>query len=85
MLSQTAPEYTGVCFVEAHFANVDTDHPAVTELIGDGHLFACGDYRGLIAQRNSNSRVGVFIGIRDEPDWCRACLRMCEILTLRWN
>jgi 2-polyprenyl-6-methoxyphenol hydroxylase-like FAD-dependent oxidoreductase len=71
-LSRTTPEYTGVCFVEAHFSNVDTDHHMIAGLVGDGHLFSSGDYKGLIAQRNSNSRIGVFIGICDEPDWYRA-------------
>ncbi|MEU2872187.1 FAD-dependent monooxygenase [Streptomyces olivoreticuli] len=40
LVSDATPVYTGVTFIEAHFDNVDTDHPAVAELVGDGHVFA---------------------------------------------
>lgn len=72
LVSDVAPEYSGVCFVEAHFEDVERGHPTVAELVGDGHVFVSGDARGLIGQRNSSGRVGVFIGFRDEPDWYRA-------------
>lgn len=72
LVSATVPEYSGVCFVEAYFEDVDRAHPTIAGLVGDGHVFANGRYKGLIGQRNSNGRVGVFIGIRDEPDWYRA-------------
>lgn len=72
LVSARSPEYSGVTFVEARFEDADRAHPTVAELVGGGHLFAFGGYKGLIGQRNSDGRVGVFIGLRDEPDWYRA-------------
>ncbi|GII88146.1 FAD-dependent oxidoreductase [Sphaerisporangium siamense] len=72
LVSDATPRYTGVTFVEAWFHHVDRAHPAVATLVGDGQVFATGDSKGLIAQRNSGGRVCVYIGIRDEPDWQRA-------------
>ncbi|MGA5130020.1 FAD-dependent oxidoreductase [Streptomyces olivoreticuli] len=72
LVSDAMPVYTGVTFVEAHFDNVDTAHPAVAELVGDGHVFATGDHKGLIAQRNSNQHVRAYIAITDDVDWYRA-------------
>lgn len=72
LVSDTEPTYSGVCFVEAHFADVDRAHPTIAELVGDGHVFASGDSKGLIGQRNSNGHVGVFIALRDQADWYRA-------------
>lgn len=72
LVSDADPVYSGVCFVEAHFIDVDRAHPTVAELVGDGHVFASGDSKGLIGQRNSNGHVGVFIGLREQPDWYRA-------------
>ncbi|MGW1075032.1 FAD-dependent oxidoreductase [Streptomyces sp. NPDC002537] len=71
LVSDATPVYTGVTFIEAHFDNVDTDHPAVAELVGDGHVFATGDHKGLIAQRNSNQHVRAYIAITDDVDWYR--------------
>lgn len=71
LVSNVEPEYSEVCFVEAHFNDADHNHPAVAELVGDGHLFSSGDAKGLIGQRNSNGHITVFIGLRDRPDWYR--------------
>jgi 2-polyprenyl-6-methoxyphenol hydroxylase-like FAD-dependent oxidoreductase len=71
LVSPATPTYTGICFVEAHYDDVDTRHPAVAELVGDGHMFAIADRRGLIAQRNSGGHVRTYIGLTAEPDWAR--------------
>lgn len=72
LVSAATPVHTGVTFVEAHFDAVDTAHPAVAELVGDGQVFATGDHKGLIAQRNSNQHVRAYIAVRDEADPSRA-------------
>ncbi|WP_214415864.1 FAD-dependent oxidoreductase [Sphaerisporangium fuscum] len=72
LVSDATPVYTGVTFVEAHFDDVDTAHPVVAELVGDGMVFATGDNKGLIGQRNSGHHVRVYIGMRVEADWYRA-------------
>jgi 2-polyprenyl-6-methoxyphenol hydroxylase-like FAD-dependent oxidoreductase len=69
LMSDVVPFYTGVTFVEAHFDNVETDHPAIAELVGDGHVFATGDNKGVIGQRNSNEHIRGYIALRTDLDW----------------
>lgn len=71
LVSDAVPRYTGVTFVDARFNNVDDEHPGIAALIGDGHIFAIGDNKGLIGQRNSGHHVGVFIALRTDLDWYR--------------
>lgn len=72
LMSDAIPFYTGITFVEAHFDDVDSSHPAVAELVGNGHVFATGDNKSLIGQRNSNHHVRVYIGMRTDLDWHQA-------------
>ncbi|WP_219471257.1 FAD-dependent oxidoreductase [Nonomuraea rhizosphaerae] len=72
LVSGASPVYTGVTFVEACYDNVDLAHPVVAELVGDGHMFATGDGKGLIAQRNSGQHVRAYIAMRTGEDWHRA-------------
>jgi 2-polyprenyl-6-methoxyphenol hydroxylase-like FAD-dependent oxidoreductase len=72
LVSPATPAYTGVCFVEAHYADVDVRHPVVAEVVGAGSMFAIADHRGLIAQRNGGGHVRTYIGLSAEADWLRA-------------
>ncbi|MEU8781491.1 NAD(P)/FAD-dependent oxidoreductase [Streptomyces sp. NPDC048637] len=72
LVSDATPVYTGVTFLEARFDEVDTAHPAVAELVGDGSVFASGDHKGLFGQRNGNQQVRAYIALRDEADRYRA-------------
>lgn len=69
VLSAARPAYSGVSFVELRFDEVDTRHPEVAELVGDGHLWANGDGRNIILQRNSGQQVRGYLGLRTELDW----------------
>ncbi|WP_411133481.1 FAD-dependent oxidoreductase [Streptomyces sp. C10] len=72
LVSAATPVHTGVTFLEARFDKVDTEHPAVAELVGDGQVFATGDHKGLIAQCNSDQHVRAYIALRDDEDGYRA-------------
>ncbi|MFK8909665.1 FAD-dependent oxidoreductase [Streptomyces sp. YS-3] len=65
----TAPVYTGVTFVEAGLNDADTRHPDLAALTGDGTMMALDDNKALIAQRNSNQHIRVYIGLRADRDW----------------
>ncbi|MCL6299662.1 FAD-dependent oxidoreductase [Streptomyces kronopolitis] len=68
LVSDAVPVHSGVTFIEAHFDRVDTDHPEVAALVGDGHTFATGDHKGLLAQRNANQHVRAYIAVREESE-----------------
>ena len=69
MLSSAKPEYTGVTFVDIQLTDVDKKLPELASLVGKGSLLALGDNRGLIAQRNSGSRIRVYVALRSSITW----------------
>ena len=71
-LTDAVPSYTGVTFVEALFTAVTEQHPEIAALVGDGHMWANGDGRTLVLQRNSGDVVRGYISMRAELDWLAA-------------
>ncbi|MBF6332244.1 FAD-dependent oxidoreductase [Nocardia transvalensis] len=70
LLTDAVPQYLGVCFLDARFDDVDTRHPEIAAIVGDGHMFSTdGDGRAVIVQRNSNGVVRGYVAFRAELDW----------------
>ncbi len=68
-LSDAAPRYTGVSFVETGFDHCDTRHPGLARLVGSGSLLVKGAGRSLVAQRNSNGHIRAYAALRAPRDW----------------
>lgn len=68
-VSSTTPQYTGVTLVETSLDDVDTRHPDLARLVGDGSVAAYGVNRALVAQRNSGGHVKVYAQFRVPLDW----------------
>ncbi|CUW32973.1 MULTISPECIES: FAD-dependent oxidoreductase [Streptomyces] len=68
-VSPATPHYTGVTFVETSLDDVDTRHPDLARLIGDGSVAVYGVNRALVAQRNSGGHVKVYAQFRAPLDW----------------
>ncbi|MET8982402.1 NAD(P)/FAD-dependent oxidoreductase [Streptomyces sp. NPDC004539] len=73
-LSPVTPHHTGVTSVETSLDDVDTRHPALARLIGDGSLAVYGVNRGLVAQRGGGGHVKVYAKFRTPLDKCRTPL-----------
>ncbi|TXS44228.1 FAD-dependent oxidoreductase [Streptomyces sp. OR43] len=71
-VSAATPRYTGVSFLEAHFDDMDSAHPELSELVGRGSAHAADGERGLFAQRNSGGHLRVYIMQRVPQDWIAA-------------
>ncbi|MGA4990818.1 FAD-dependent oxidoreductase [Nonomuraea bangladeshensis] len=71
-VSPATPRYTGVSFLEAWFHDVETRHPDVAELVGQGGAAAADGERGLFAQRNGGDHIRVYIIQRVPADWITA-------------
>jgi 2-polyprenyl-6-methoxyphenol hydroxylase-like FAD-dependent oxidoreductase len=69
LVSDAVPHYSGISFLDVRFDEVDSRHPRVANLVGDGHMFATDGHRGIIGQRNSNGHVRGFICVRTDLDW----------------
>jgi 2-polyprenyl-6-methoxyphenol hydroxylase-like FAD-dependent oxidoreductase len=68
-VSPATPYYTGVTSVETSLDDIDTRHPILARLIGDGSVAVYGVNRGLVAQRNSGGHVKVYAQFRAPLDW----------------
>ncbi|MFD5651276.1 FAD-dependent oxidoreductase [Streptomyces sp. NPDC127039] len=68
-LSPVTPHYTGVTMVETSLDDVDTRHPDLATLVGDGSVAVYGVNRAVVAQRNSGGHVKVHAQFRAPLDW----------------
>ncbi|MGX9890299.1 FAD-dependent oxidoreductase [Streptomyces sp. NPDC002276] len=68
-VSPVVPHYTGVTSIETSLDDVDTRHPDLARLIGDGSVAVYGANRGIVAQRNSGGHVKVYSKFRAPLDW----------------
>jgi 2-polyprenyl-6-methoxyphenol hydroxylase-like FAD-dependent oxidoreductase len=66
-VSSAEPRFTGVTVVETSLDDVDTRHPDLARLIGDGSVAVHGVNRALVAQRSSGGHVKVYAQFRGEP------------------
>ncbi|WP_405667455.1 FAD-dependent monooxygenase [Streptomyces sp. NBC_01166] len=67
-VSAVTPRYTGVTLVETSLDDIDTRHPDLARLVGDGSVAVYGVNRAVVAQRNSGGHVKVYAQFRVELD-----------------
>ena len=64
LVTEAVPAYTGFTAIELYVDRGDTDHPDLADLVGRGKIFALGDSKALIAQRNSGGKVHIYVMLR---------------------
>lgn len=69
--SDCAPRYTGVTFVQAVTADADSRYPALARLVGPGAIMAPGDNKALMAQRNGDGSIRIYVALRVPEAWGR--------------
>ncbi|GHA07014.1 monooxygenase [Streptomyces spiroverticillatus] len=67
-VSPVVPQYTGVSLIETSLDDVDTHHPDLARLVGDGSVAVYGVNRSVVAQRNSGGHVKVYAQFRAPVD-----------------
>lgn len=72
-LSTTKPYYCGMTTVETWISSVDKRHPALADLVGPGIFLATSDDKALIAQRNGDGNIRVYVTFRVPEDWPQRC------------
>ena len=72
LVSDAVPTYSGVTFVEVNFDDVDARHPEVARLVGRGMMFALGENRALIGQRNGNARLCIYVALQVSEGWAES-------------
>ena len=68
-LTAAAPAYTGICFVETHLSADNPRSAANAALIGRGTLVAVAPGQGILAHRNADGSVHVYIAMKKTDDW----------------
>jgi 2-polyprenyl-6-methoxyphenol hydroxylase-like FAD-dependent oxidoreductase len=71
LVSDAKPLYSGVSFVEARFFDADKRHPTAAALVGKGIMFALSDEKGLIAHREPDSELCIYVALKVPPDWAK--------------
>ena len=72
-VSTTKPYYCGMTVVEARISSVDTRHPGIAALVGPGIFLATSDDKALVAQRNGDGNIRVYVTLRVPEDWAQRC------------
>lgn len=69
LVSPARPEYSGVSFVELDLLDADARHPACAELVGGGMFFGLGDRKGLLAHRETDGSLHLYVALRTDEAW----------------
>ncbi|MFK8850656.1 FAD-dependent oxidoreductase [Streptomyces sp. Ac-502] len=69
LVSQAAPAYTGISFVESDLLDADARHPDSAALVGGGSFFCLGDEKGILAHRESDGSLHIYTALKTGPDW----------------
>ena len=71
VLSPVQPSYVGVTFVETRFTDPDVRSPHIAKLVGTGNIAALGDEKGLMARRNGDGSIRVYVVMRIPEMWVK--------------
>lgn len=69
LLSDAAPEYVGMSFVETYLFDADTRHPATAKAVGDGAMFALAPGKAIQAHRESGGTLHAYVALRRPREW----------------
>jgi 2-polyprenyl-6-methoxyphenol hydroxylase-like FAD-dependent oxidoreductase len=73
IVSTTKPYYCGMTVVEAWISSVDARHPEIAGLVGPGIFLATSDDKALIAQRNGDGNIRLYVTLRVPEHWTQRC------------
>jgi 2-polyprenyl-6-methoxyphenol hydroxylase-like FAD-dependent oxidoreductase len=72
LVSEAAPAYCDVSFVETHLRDADARHPESAAIVGGGSLFALGEEKGILAHRGGDGELHIYAALKVPEDWAAA-------------
>ena len=64
LVTEAQPSYCGVSYLELGIPEADRLHPEASALVGQGSMFALSDDKGIMAQRNGDGRIRIYVALR---------------------
>ena len=71
LLSDIKPRYSSISCLDTRIRSVDTLHPAISELVGQGTFCAFSDKKGLVAQRNGDGSIRTYVMLQKPETWLK--------------
>jgi 2-polyprenyl-6-methoxyphenol hydroxylase-like FAD-dependent oxidoreductase len=69
LLTDAKPAYTGTCFLETVLSGRDPRHKASADAIGTGTLVAVAPGKGILAHRNADGSLHVYVALNKPERW----------------
>jgi 2-polyprenyl-6-methoxyphenol hydroxylase-like FAD-dependent oxidoreductase len=69
LLTDSKPTYTGTCFVETFLSGRDARYKASADAIGGGTLMAVAPGKGILAHRNADGSLHIYVALNKPEDW----------------
>jgi 2-polyprenyl-6-methoxyphenol hydroxylase-like FAD-dependent oxidoreductase len=69
LLTSAKPTYTGTCFVETFLSAGDLRSKAGADVIGSGTLMAVAPGKGILAHRNADESLHIYIALNKPEEW----------------
>ena len=69
LLTHAKPTYTGTCFVETFLSGGDLRSKSGAEVIGSGTLMAVAPGKGILAHRNADESLHIYIALNKPEEW----------------
>lgn len=72
LLTEARPAYTGISFLETRLFDGAARHKRSADAIGGGTLVAVAPGKGILAHRNADDSLHVYVALNRPEDWFRA-------------
>jgi 2-polyprenyl-6-methoxyphenol hydroxylase-like FAD-dependent oxidoreductase len=69
LLTDSKPTYTGTCFIETFLFGEDPRYKASVDAIGSGTLMAVAPGKGILAHRNADGSLHVYVALNKPEEW----------------
>ena len=71
LLTDIKPHYSTISCLDTRIRSVDTLHPAISKLVGQGTYCAFSDKKGMVAQRNGDGSIRTYIMLQKPETWLK--------------
>ena len=71
LLSDIKPHYSTISCLDTRIRSVDSLHPEISRLVGQGAYLAFSDRKGMVAQRNGDGSIRTYIMLQKSETWLK--------------